>query len=383
MEKNEQEIRNNTVSSFLNLMQSRTPVADDFTTTRNITFWCGAGFSKSWNANAPTDGTLFSIERNTFLQFPNLCHVLKALGWQDNDRIGFEGFKTLSYVIDMQLKYPEIRNMFLDEGNLRLSLNEIRSFVYTRYNELCGTEIFDAGKKRFVLTPQDKLERTDTLQFFNQIINVGDTQKFDSKTNFVTTNYDFTIEAMLDNLEGQTTPVLPTLYRGVSPRSSYGEDNWKPINSDYKHTLIKLNGGFEILRDWQTYQFEYGSRTLEGVRNTPPTLMLPNREQDYGDPYFKEIFPKAVRLMRKTDILVIVGYSMPWEDLLIRFILQQFSEGDARGKWIICVDLKGSETLQSHLQWTFGSIVKYNWPKVLYFPGSFKDFCRSCNVLYE
>jgi len=381
MEKNEQKIRNDTVTSFLDLMQSRTPVANDFPITRNVTFWCGAGFSKSWNPKAPTDGTLFSIERSTFLQFPNLCHVLKALGWQDNDNIGFEGFKTLSYVIDMQLKYPEIRNQFLDEGNLRLSLNEIRSFVQTHYNELCGIEAFDGEKKRFVLTPQDKLECIDTLRFFDQMINGGDNQKLDTKINFVTTNYDFTIESMLDNLDGQTTPVLPTLYRGVSPRSACGEDNWKPIESDYKHTLIKLNGGFEILRDWQTYHFDYGSRSAEEIRNSPPTLMLPNRNQDYGDPYFKEIFPKAVRLLRKTDVLVIVGYSMPWEDLLIRFILQQFSEGQARGKWIICVDLKGPETLHSHLQWTFGSIAKYNWPKVQYFPGSFKEFCRSCNVL--
>ena len=380
MGKKKQEIRDETVAAFQKLMQSGNTMPDIFPGALNITFWCGAGFSKSWNRNAPTDGVLFSIEREIFLKFPNLCQVLNALGWQDNDRIGFEGFKTLSYVIDMQLKYPEIRNRFLDEGNLLLSLNEIRSFVQTHYHELCGKEAFDMAQKRFVLGPEHKLERIDTLTFFDHMINGERTENNDAKINFVTTNYDFTIEAILDNLDGRNAPALPTLYRGVTPRSVCGDDNWKPISSDYKHTLLKLNGGFEILRDWQTYHLEYGSRTPAEIRNSPPTLMLPNREQDYADPYFKEIFPKAIRLLRNTNILVIVGYSMPWEDILIRFVLQQLSEGEARGKWIICVDLKGIDTLKSHLQWTFGSIVKYDWPRVLYYPGSFTEFCRSCNT---
>ena len=57
-----------------------------------------------------------------------------------------------------------------------------------------------------------------------------------------------------------------------------------------------------------------------------PVLMLASREQDYSDPYFRTIFPKVVRLMRDTSILVLVGYSLPEDDalkaLFDRFLLR-------------------------------------------------------------
>ena len=70
----------------------------------------------------------------------------------------------------------------------------------------------------------------------------------------------------------------------------------------------------------------YHKRSGPEITGRPPVLMLPSREQDYSDPYFKEIFPKAVRLMRETRVLIIVGYSMPDDDALMRFIIRQFAE---------------------------------------------------------
>jgi hypothetical protein len=73
--------------------------------------------------------------------------------------------------------------------------------------------------------------------------------------------------------------------------------------------------------------------------------MLPSREQDYSDPYFRSVFPKAVRLMRESDILVLVGYSLSEDDALIRFILRQFAEDgeDAVGKHVFYIDINARE----------------------------------------
>lgn len=99
-----------------------------------------------------------------------------------------------------------------------------------------------------------------------------------------------------------------TRHRACGRRVS-GYANPKPTHGHWLVShLIKLNGGFEILRDGDGYRFEYGYRERAEIREHPPVIMLPSREQDYGDPYFAAIFPKAVRLMRETRVLVIVGY---------------------------------------------------------------------------
>ena len=103
--------------------------------------------------------------------------------------------------------------------------------------------------------------------------------------------------------------------------------------------LLKINGGFEILSNGDNYMLDYSNRKIEDILEQPPILMLPSREQDYSSFYFRTIFPKAVRLLRETKVLVLVGYSLLKDDALIRFILRQFAEEpeDGRGKWMFYV----------------------------------------------
>lgn len=77
--------------------------------------------------------------------------------------------------------------------------------------------------------------------------------------------------------------------------------------------------------------------------------MLPSNEQDYTQKYFKALFPKAIRLLQESKILVVVGYSLPEEDALIRFLIRQFAEDRADGdqKVIFYIDLS-SETVQKN-----------------------------------
>jgi hypothetical protein len=372
--------RRTAVAAFRNITDRLSQEDDSLAAARTMTFWGGAGFSKAWNPQSPTEGALFSISRAEIETFKNLSHVLNALGWDENDGIGFEGFKTLQYVIDMQLKYPDIRNRFLDEQSLSLSIQEIRTFIHNRFSSLCDLNNVDRETGRFPSAPALAESQHAIHGFFESLASLRGDRDSDNGgliLNFVTTNYDFTIETILNNLGAADWPIFRQLYRGISPHMICGQSIWDQRRSRFDYNLIKLNGGFEVLRDREGYHFEYRKRPVDAVRNNPPILILPSREQDYTDAYFKEIFPKAVRVLRETRILVIVGYSMPREDALVRFILRQLAESgeDARGKYIFCIDLKGSDILDSRLRWTFNSIDRMGWPRVFYYPGKFEDFC--------
>src|ERR1700726_3827266 len=98
----------------------------------------------------------------------------------------------------------------------------------------------------------------------------------------------------------------------------------------------------------------------------PPVLMLPSREQDYTDPYFRTIFPKAVRLMRDSKVLILVGYSLPEDDALMRFVIRQFAEEaeDGRDKVIFYIDPLPRETKLARLKSIFPSMDYQEAPAV-------------------
>lgn len=75
---------------------------------------------------------------------------------------------------------------------------------------------------------------------------------------------------------------------------------------------------------------------------------MPSKEQNYANLYFSSIFPKAVRLLQESDVLVIVGYSLSEEDALLRFLIRQFAEDlrDAHGKSIFYVDYTDADVLE-------------------------------------
>ena len=89
------------------------------------------------------------------------------------------------------------------------------------------------------------------------------------------------------------------------------------------------------------------------------------------------MFPKAVRLLRETSVLVIVGYSLPEDDALMRFILRQFAEEpeDGREKIIFYVDMSKTATKRAKLEDVFP--LRYgNNPLIVPFDGTFNDFVK-------
>ena len=111
--------------------------------------------------------------------------------------------------------------------------------------------------------------------------------------------------------------------------------------------------------------------------------MLPSREQDYTDPYFRTIFPKAVRLLRETLVLVLVGYSLPDDDALVRFILRQFAEEaeDGRDKVIFYISPTKDKAKRAALSQVFPAISDIGVPEVFTYQGGFDAFAAECLLL--
>ncbi|WP_251977222.1 SIR2 family protein [Salinicola avicenniae] len=344
-----------------------------------VTFWCGAGFSKAWDPRSPTDGELFAIDLDDIRDFPNLQHVMHVIGWEHYRHLDFERFKNLRYVLDMQVRYPDIRNRYFDDQNLHLSISELRTLVMRRFTAACDIHNVDDATLRFA-SPDISAGQRAITQFFVDLERRARRAGMEADWplyHFLTTNYDFTIETILEHAYRQDAPVFGRLYRGVTPQRICGGTIWEHLPRTVDRNVIKINGGFEILPTAAGFDFEYRRRSDAEIREQPPLLILPSQVQDYDEPYFHQVFPKAVRLLRETDVLVIVGYSMPQEDSLVRFILRQLAESpnDAKGKHVFVIDTKNHATIKSRLEEMFFYLPRTGWPREHYYSGRFEDFC--------
>jgi len=108
--------------------------------------------------------------------------------------------------------------------------------------------------------------------------------------------------------------------------------------------------------------------------------MLPSREQDYSHPYFRQVFPKAVRLLRESTVLVLVGYSFPEDDALVRFVLRQFAEEaeDGRTKRIFYVDPNSKAEKRDALAGVFPTNETGSSVPLIPYQGTFGDFAAEC-----
>lgn len=346
----------------------------------NVTFWAGAGFSKAWDPNCPTGSELFSFDDHDLdavvdAQVANRLFGVKAFEGADADDL-----RQLVYQLDMFERYPDIRSRYFDEQNVRLIRARLRAAVARRFDRLAGLNYFDETALKFPVDSPSPAQRS-ILKFFNHIQRQRDgSQEFQEgvRPQFITTNYDYVIETILDQSSGPDDSLFLYNYRGFTPKIVVGAPPPTVMFSNWLTShLIKINGGFEILRRGDDYELDYSARSQAEVAADPPVLMLPSREQDYSDPYFRTIFPKAVRLMRDTGILVLVGYSLPPDDALIRFILRQFAEEaeDGRHKVIFYID---HDPQTERLKEIFPALSDTGAPLIVPYRGGFHDFADEC-----
>ena len=349
----------------------------------NFTFFAGAGFSKSWDPKAPIGSELFTLKSNVIEQVADVGALARMFGLHEFNEIKPDQLRQIIYQIDMYERYPDVRSRYVDEQNLRMFRDAIRAAVLDRYKQIASLNYFDPDINKFPLASPTRRQR-DILAFFDYLHSKMDGSQGPAegvRTHFITTNYDFVIETILDNIVAPDDSLFLYTYRGFTPKRIINEPNIAPVHEHWlvQH-LLKINGGFEILRKGEEYVLDYSMRPSRDVMSEPPILMLASREQDYSDPYFKTVFPKVVRLMRDTTVLVIVGYSLPQDDALIRFFLRQFAEEpeDGHGKIVFYIGPGTDQEKRSVLEEVFPSMASHEAPQLVTYNKGFDTFVAEC-----
>lgn len=352
----------------------------------NFTFFAGAGFSKSWDPKAPIGSELFKLKSDVIEQVADVGALARMFGLHALDEITPDQLRQIVYQIDMYERYPDVRSRYVDEQNLRMFRGALRAAVMDRYDKITNLNYFDTAISKFPLTSPTQ-RQLDILSFFRHLhsrIDGSQGLAEGVRTHFITTNYDFVVETILDNIIAPDDSLFLYTYRGFTPKQIINESNMAPVHEHWlvQH-LLKINGGFEILRRGEDYVLNYSMRSPKEVESEPPILMLASREQDYSDPYFKTVFPKVVRLMRDTKVLVIVGYSLPQDDALIRFFLRQFAEEpeDGRGKFIFYIGPGTDQEKRTVLEEVFPSMKMAKAPHLITYNDGFDAFAAECLTL--
>jgi hypothetical protein len=354
----------------------------------NLTFFAGAGFSKSWNPKAPIGTELFTLKSKVIERVADTGALQRMFGLDSFGTISPNQLRQIIYQMDMYEKYPDVRSRYVDEQNLAIFRGALRAAVVDRYDSITKLNYFDDVTQQFPLDNPTK-QQHDIISFFRYLsrrIDGSEPLVEGIRTHFVTTNYDYVIETILDNMLTPDDSHFLYTYRGFTPSQYVNEPNMTPIHEHWLvWHLLKINGGFEILRRGDGYILDYSHRPAKDVMLDPPVIMLASREQDYTDPYFRAIFPKAVRLLRDTKMLVLVGYSLPDDDALIRFIIRQFAEEaeDGRDKVIFYVGPGTDDHKRSTLEQVFPSMREVEVPRLITYNDGFDEFAAECNSVIE
>ncbi|MEZ2350262.1 hypothetical protein [Caballeronia sp. RCC_10] len=348
-----------------------------------ITFVLGAGFSNSWDPRYPTGAALFNLAHDDWTAWsPILAEFLTMIGFPaERTTLDRELFLDIVYQVGMLRKYPPIRNRFVDDSCLDAIERELRYIVYRKFNDTAPPPKMLDG--RFRLDTTGSPEKDAILSLFSVLMhpscaNAAHGPERALQVSFVTTNYDFVTEALVDSANPQERHASRRLYRGITPVSWCGEDALIAGHLRPSGNLLKVNGGFDLVMTHEGLQIDYRERDDEAVRRHPPQIMLPSRAQDYDQPYFQALFPKAVRLLQESRVVVLVGYGFPEEDALLRLLLRQFAEAPADGRQRVLhyVDLADERTQLVRARRAFAHLGHDGGLVVKPFEGSFGQWCK-------
>lgn len=352
----------------------------------NFTFFVGAGFSKSWDERYPTADEIFNIYDSDRTAFSSEIHQFATrFGYFPYRELSPKILKDIVYQLHMQLKYPSIRTRYMDDNSISILLNELKALIQKNFQSKIGNHSWDEERCRFLLPYKLAASQKSILEFFRYIeLQEDGSHGITSgvRMNFITTNYDYVIETILDSISASyDEPIFFYTYRGVTPVYISGLDNPTIVhNHTLVRNLLKINGGFEIFHNANEYHFDYRKKDFDEIRKNPPCIILPCRDQDYGDNYFSSVFTKAVRLLHESRVLVIVGYSMPDEDFLLRFLLNQFAEDtrDIREKIIFYIDMMSIKDQIAKIHECFPNIDKAGF-SVFHYSGTFEEWVKKVN----
>lgn len=367
---------------FARLLKDAQPVCGTSMRLTNVTFFLGAGFSKSWDSDFPVGSDLFSFAYSEWSTLGGpLEEFLRLCNYQTFDLdIDAAMFKDIVYQIGMMKKYPEMRPRYIDDQNLDMVEKHLRYLVRKKFEQSAPLYFEEDGKLKLSNSPT-KAQRK-ILSFFQVLERSNDGSQGITeglRANYLTTNYDFVIEAILDNAIAPDDSYRLYIYRGLTPLRYCGR---KPDTTVFDNSLVgnllKINGGFEVFKSEGGFEFDYREpKDDAALRANPPQLMLASREQDYTQAYFRALFPKVIRLLQETTVLIVVGYSLPDEDALLRLIVRQFAEDRADGnrKFLFYIDLSAEPEQVERVNGVFPHVGEMQGLTVLPYSGSFSLWC--------
>ncbi|MFT0732881.1 hypothetical protein [Ralstonia wenshanensis] len=376
---------------FSEILAAARPTAESDTSLTNLTFFTGAGFSKSWDGSFPVGNELFSFTYHEWAKHGEALHEFLSLNNYQPHNLDLTAslFKDIVYQIGMMRKYPVLRPRYIDDQNLDMVERHLRYLVRKKFEKTAPLFYENNGRKLQFSSPFTK-QQDSILSLFRIIERSADGSQGipqGLRSNYVSTNYDYVLEAILDNCLGPDDSYTLYTYRGITPACYSGRapavtvyDNWLVNN------LLKVNGGFEIFKNGDEFVFDYtNGKSDDQLRANPPQLMLASREQDYTQKYFHALFPKIIRLLQETRVLIVVGYSMPEEDALLRLILKQFAEDRADGseKILFYVDKSDEATQKEKIKNVFPHVSELHGLTVVPYSGSFSDWCASVVENYK
>ncbi|GBU24556.1 hypothetical protein R83H12_01190 [Fibrobacteria bacterium R8-3-H12] len=394
-------------------------------TNTNFVFFVGAGFSKAWDENFYGGRDLFETFSREHLSFTkSLIDYLQTMSWhgpeilhKDEFKIKFNDFKKIVFSLGMYEKYGELRPKYIDSKGLKIIREELNALIalkiweHNPYSQKANSYtpmVYPSG--------EPTKEQKDIVKFFNTLRyqkNNSSLEQEGIKINHITTNYDFVIESIFDAWANEYSDVshLDYAYRGFTPSEYCGFSEFYTIEDDpitqcynqsesigysniskikdYKaiESLFKLNGGLEIYRNSDgTYKIDYGKKENKDLLEKSPLLILPSYEQDYSDSYFREILQKSKELLTTSKVLIIIGYSLPEEDILIRFLLKHFAldKTDFQNKKIFYINKgKNHNELDESLTSVFRESINKSSQQIYTFSGSFNEFVEQFNQLWK
>lgn len=296
--------------------------------SKKVVFFTGAGFSKAWSDSYPAGLALFALPERpdncyNFVGFAEELGVIypQASQYEDireHEQACYSYFKEVKFHLDIYKRYPSLMPSFLDKTIISELEKEIVCFIKNRFVALVGSQELQPS----LPSPSKRSTKIKKfVDFFNRLLSQ------DKEISFITTNYDFVLEKLL---YGQDMPTL-SINRGLINKIDFSKRRW----SSKRVSLFKINGGFEIDGCEDNVHINYD------FEKCASNIILPSKEQNYDNKYFKSVFIKSAHKLRNANLLVFIGYSLPDEDHTIRFLLKNFIDSNFSMKEIVVVDRDG------------------------------------------
>jgi hypothetical protein len=199
----------------------------------NIVFWAGAGFSKAWEPSSPVGSQLFTIDGRSLGSLSFLSKLADLFGTEG--KISYEQLRQLIYQLDMYERYSDLRSRYFDAQNIAMARSVLRQAVVAKFNTLLRLNYFDERLKFPLLNPTSA--QKDILEFFDFLrtrsSGAGGVSE-GLRAQFITTNYDYVIETILDNIIPDSDDSLfHYTYRGITPTKVATHPNPSPLHGHW------------------------------------------------------------------------------------------------------------------------------------------------------